>query len=80
MSAGSVSRFHSERPERRTRPAAFKDGPNWRSWKSFEWNVTDRLYEAGYITDPKGKAKSVVLTPEGLERGLALCEELFDLS
>jgi len=59
---------------------AFKDGPNWRSWKSFEWNVTDRLYEAGYITDPKGKAKSVVLTPEGLERGLALCEELFDLS
>jgi len=59
---------------------AFKDGPNWRSWKGFDWDVTDRLYEAGYITDPKGKAKSVVLTPEGLKRGLALCEELFDLS
>jgi hypothetical protein len=59
---------------------AFKDGSNWRSWKSFDWGVTDRLFEAGDIHDPKSKAKSVVLTEEGLERGLALCEELFDRS
>jgi hypothetical protein len=59
---------------------AFKDGPNWRSWKGFDWEVTERLFEAGFIHDPKSKARSVVLTEEGLERGLALCEELFDLS
>ena len=37
----------------------------------------DRLYQQGYITDPRGKAKSVVFTEEGLERAKDLLEKLF---
>ncbi|XQF91838.1 DUF6429 family protein (plasmid) [Pseudoalteromonas espejiana] len=33
-----------------------------------DWSITDRLYEKGYIHDPVGKTKSVVLTEEGLLR------------
>lgn len=44
-----------------------------RAWKSFDWDAMDRLYEKGYISDPKSKAKSVMLT----ENGLKLAEELF---
>jgi Domain of unknown function (DUF6429) len=48
-----------------------------RAWKGFDWDAMDRLYQQGYITDPKGKAKSVVFTEEGLERARALLEKLF---
>lgn len=48
-----------------------------RVWKGFDWNAMDRLHEKGYITDPKGKAKSVCLTDEGLARAQRLLEELF---
>ena len=44
-----------------------------RAWKGLDWDVMDRLHEKGMIRDPKGKAKSVVLTEQGLKR----CEELF---
>jgi hypothetical protein len=39
-----------------------------RAWKSFDWDVMDDLFERGLITDPRSKAKSVVLTDEGLAR------------
>ena len=39
-----------------------------RAWKSFDWDAMNRLHEKGYISDPIGKAKSVVLTEEGLPR------------
>jgi hypothetical protein len=48
-----------------------------RSWKSYSWEVTDRLYAKGLIDNPRGNAKSVFLTPQALERGLALAEQLF---
>jgi len=48
-----------------------------RAWKGFDWDTMDRLYEKGYIGNPKGKAKSVVFTEEGLERAERLLEELF---
>jgi hypothetical protein len=48
-----------------------------RAWKGFDWRATDHLYEKGYIDDPKGKAKSVVFTDEGLERAKQLLIELF---
>jgi uncharacterized protein DUF6429 len=48
-----------------------------RVWKGFDWDAMDRLDEKGYITDPKGKAKSVCLTDEGLARAQRLLEELF---
>lgn len=37
-----------------------------RAWKSFDWDVLDRLHERGLIADPVNKAKSVILTEEGL--------------
>lgn len=51
------------------------DESEWgaRAWKTHDWGAMDRLSEKGYILDPKGKAKSVVLTPEGLE----LARDLF---
>jgi hypothetical protein len=39
-----------------------------RAWKSFDWDALDRLHAKGLISDPVGKAKSVMLTDEGLER------------
>lgn len=40
-----------------------------RAWKGLDWGVMNLLYKRGWIEDPRGKAKSVVLTPAGL--GLA---------
>ena len=48
-----------------------------RVWKGFDWEAMNRLHEQGYITDPRGKAKSVVFTEAGLERAKRLLEELF---
>ena len=48
-----------------------------RAWKGFDWDAMDRLHQSGYITDPRGKAKSVVFTEDGLERARALLEKLF---
>ena len=48
-----------------------------RSWKSFDWNAMNRLHEKGYISNPVGKAKSVVLTDEGVERSERLFKALF---
>jgi len=43
-----------------------------RAWKGFDWDTLNRLHAKGLISDPVDKAKSVVLTNEGLrasERG-----------
>jgi hypothetical protein len=48
-----------------------------RAWKGFDWATMNRLHEQGYITDPRGKAKSVVFTEEGFDRARRLLEELF---
>lgn len=37
-----------------------------RAWKGYPWDVLDVLHERGLISDPEHKAKSVVLTDEGL--------------
>jgi hypothetical protein len=44
-----------------------------RAWKGFDWDTLDRLHARGFISDPKSKAKSVVLT----EQGARVAEELF---
>ena len=51
----------------------FHDDYGARAWKSMDWDAMDRLYEKGYIDDPKSKAKSVIVTAEGQR----LSEELF---
>jgi hypothetical protein len=48
-----------------------------RAWKSFDWEATNRLHEKGFIADPRGKAKSVVLTDEGLRECERLSREMF---
>ena len=44
-----------------------------RAWKGFDWDTLDRLHARGFISDPKSKAKSVVLSEEGARKS----EELF---
>jgi Domain of unknown function (DUF6429) len=48
-----------------------------RAWKGHDWDVLNRLHEKGFLGNPISKAKSVVITPEGLAKGRALFEKLF---
>ena len=48
-----------------------------RAWKGHSFEVLDRLYEKGYIYNPKGKSKSVVLTDEGLAKAREVFDGLF---
>ncbi len=48
-----------------------------RAWEGFDWAAMDRLHEKGFISDPVGKAKSVVFTEEGLREAERLFRELF---
>lgn len=48
-----------------------------RAWKGHDWDALDRLHQKGYISNPKGKAKSVALSEEGLKRSQELFERLF---
>ena len=44
------------------------DGYSDRAWKGMDWDVTDMLYQNGWILDPKGKAKSVIVTEDGAKK------------
>ncbi len=48
-----------------------------RAWKSFDWDALARLHAKGHITDPVGKAKSVMLTEQGLRESERLLNTLF---
>lgn len=50
-----------------------------RAWKGFDWDAMNRLHEKGFISDPRGKAKSVVFTEEGLMEARRLLAELFSI-
>ena len=43
----------------------FEDHGATRAWKGFDWDVLDSLHARGWIGDPKGKQKSVVVFPAG---------------
>jgi hypothetical protein len=49
----------------------------YRVWKAFDWEVMGRLHEKGYITDPVGKAKSVLFTEDGARESQRLLQLLF---
>ncbi len=53
---------------------------SFRAWKGFDWETLDRLYEKGWIDNPRSKAKSVVLTEEGLEESARLFQRYFGAS
>lgn len=48
-----------------------------RAWKSFDWDAMARLHAKGFIFDPVNKAKSVMLTDEGLRESERLFRKLF---
>ncbi len=48
-----------------------------RVWRSFDWDVMERLHRQGLISDPVGKAKSVVLTEEGQREAERLFMQMF---
>ncbi len=50
------------------------DKETTRAWKGFDWDTMNRLHEKGYISNPKTKAKSVLVT----EKGQKAAKELFD--
>jgi hypothetical protein len=49
----------------------------YRTWKSFDWAAMERLHAKGFISSPVGKAKSVVLSEQGLRQSEALFHKLF---
>lgn len=50
---------------------------NGRAWKRFDFDVMQSLAHQGWISDPRGRAESVRLTPEGLARAKALADRFF---
>ena len=48
-----------------------------RAWKGHDSDAMDRLFKQGFIDDPVGKVKSVVLTEEGLRESERLFNEMF---
>ena len=54
-------------------------GYGTRAWKGFDWETMDRLHEKGYISDPKGKAKSVMVSEEGQRQAKELFERYFGI-
>ena len=48
-----------------------------RVWKTFDWDALNRLHEKGFISDPVGKAASVVFTEEGKRRSEELFRKMF---
>ena len=50
-----------------------------RAWKGFDWETMDRLHKKGYLSNPKSKAKSVVVSEEGAKLAEALFERHFGI-
>jgi hypothetical protein len=48
-----------------------------RAWKGFDWAALARLHRKGLIEDPVNKAKSVILTGEGLQKAENLFKARF---
>jgi hypothetical protein len=48
-----------------------------RAWKGHDWDAMARLHAKGFIGDPVGKAKSVVLSESGEQRARELFAQLF---
>ena len=57
--------------------SAFRDHQVTRAWKGMDWDLLNLLFEKGWIADPKGPAKSVVLTDEGAGLAQALLTRHF---
>ena len=56
----------------------FRDKLEVRAWKGLDWDSLNRLHEKGYISDPRSKAKSVMLSQEGARLSKELFRKHFD--
>ena len=56
---------------------SFERPGNRSAWKTYDWAITEWLYEQGLIGDPRGASKSLMFTPEGEARAKAAFEALF---
>ncbi len=54
-----------------------EEGYGARAWKGFDWETMNRLYDKGYISNPIGKTKSVVMTENGFLKAKELFEKHF---
>ena len=54
-----------------------KNDFSYSAWKSFDWDTMDRLHKKGLISNPRSKAKSVVMSDEGFQLAERLFIELF---
>ena len=50
---------------------------NGRAWKRYDFDVMNTLHARGMISDPRGRAESVHLTEEGMQRAKALAQQWF---
>ena len=50
-----------------------------RAWKGFDWDTMNRLHQKGWIGNPVGKAKSVSVSPAGVERARELFDKHFEV-
>jgi Domain of unknown function (DUF6429) len=48
-----------------------------RVWKTLDFGTMDRLHEQRLISDPAVRARSVMLTEEGLAKAVSLANKLF---
>lgn len=48
-----------------------------RAWKGLDWDALDRLHKKGYISDPKSKLPTLLLSEEGGERSRELFLKYF---
>ncbi len=48
-----------------------------RAWKGFDWDALDRLHRKRMISDPVGKARSVVFTEQGRREAERLFRAFF---
>lgn len=49
-----------------------QEGLGARAWKGFDWETMNRLHEKGWISNPKSKAMSVIVTEDGFEKSREL--------
>lgn len=48
-----------------------------RAWKGQDWDVLNRLHQKGLISDPKSKAKSVMLSEDAAKESARLFSKYF---
>ena len=58
---------------------SFEERGMTRAWKGQDWGALNRLFEKGFIGDPRSKAKSVILTEDGQEQSRVLFRKHFGL-